>query len=98
MKIKAITLLFFFVSFLTLPTILSRVCNDIDISMAYTMAEEEETHNSISEVLNDFATDKNEIALFSLRLRQDKIIEEYFLKHDNISSEILSPPPEQKLV
>jgi len=66
--------------------------------MAYTMAEEEETHNSISEVLNDFATDKNEIALFSLRLRQDKIIEEYFLKHDNISSEILSPPPEQKLV
>ena len=98
MRIKAITLLFFFVSFLTLPTILSRVSNDIDISMAYTLAEEEETHNPVSEVFNDFVVGKSEITIVSLSLKQDKIIDEFLLRHNNISSEILSPPPEQKLV
>ncbi|SRR5690606_4268035 len=99
MKSKAIILLFFFVSFLTLPTILSRVCDDIDISMAYTAAEEEENHtNSFSEILKDFSSEKNEFVLLSFNAKQEKILEEFLLKHDNISFEILSPPPEQKLV
>lgn len=63
MKIKATILLFFFTSFLALPTLLSKVCNDVDVSMAYTIAEEEENHNNISEIFNDFTSEENEIFL-----------------------------------
>jgi len=67
--------------------------------MAYTAAEEEENHtNSFSEILKDFSSEKNEFVLLSFNAKQEKILEEFLLKHDNISFEILSPPPEQKLV
>lgn len=99
MKLKAITLLVFFISFLALPTVLSRVCNDVDISMAYTIAEEEENQsNTFSEIFQDFTSEKNEIFITSFDLNTERIIEEFLSKHDNISSEIFSPPPEQKLV
>lgn len=99
MKIKAITLLVFFVSFLALPTLLSKVCNDVDVSMAYTIAEEEENHNNnISEIFNDFTSEENEIFLGFFGLTKGKITDEFLLKHDNIFSKIFSPPPEKKLV
>lgn len=98
MKIKATILLFFFTSFLALPTLLSKVCNDVDVSMAYTIAEEEENHNNISEIFNDFTSEENEIFLGFFGLIKEKITDEFLLKHDNIFSKIFSPPPEQRLV
>lgn len=99
MKLKAITLLFFFISFLALPTVLSRVANDVDVSAAYTLAEEEENHNNnISEVFSDFTSESNEIIFGFLGLKQERITAEFLSKHDNIFSSIFSPPPEQKLV
>lgn len=99
MKSKALILLFIFMSFLALPTVLSRVCNDVDISVAYTIAEEEENHNNtISETFNDFTSEEHEIVMLFSNPNKEKIIEEFLSKHDNVSSEIFSPPPEQKLV
>jgi len=100
MKIKATILLFFFTSFLALPTLLSKVCNDVDVSMAYTIAEEEENHNNntISEVFNDFTSNTHEILIMFFGLIKGKITDEFLLKHDNIFSKIFLPPPEQRLV
>lgn len=98
MKFKALTLLFIFVSFLALPTILSKVCNNVDISMAYAVTEEEENHNSFSEVFEDFTPEKNEIIIGFFNPNKERITEEFLSRHDNVSSEIFSPPPEQKLV
>ncbi len=99
MKPKALILLFIFMSFLALPTVLSRVCNDVDISIAYTIAEEEENQSkTFSEVFQDFTSEKNEIVITSFNLNTERIIEEFLSKHDNVSSEIFSPPPERKLV
>lgn len=98
MRLKAITVLFFFLTFLTLPTFLGLVDSDIDVSMAYSVAEEEETHNNISEVFNDFTSENSEITLGFLNLKEEKIREEFLLKHDNGFAQIFSPPPEQKLV
>lgn len=100
MKIKATILLFFFTSFLALPTFISKVCNDVDVSMAFTIAEEEENHNNntISEVFNDFTSNTHEILIMFFGLKKGKITDEFLLKHDNIFSKIFLPPPEQRLV
>lgn len=99
MKPKALILLFIFMSFLALPTILSKVCNDVDISVAYTFTEEEENQSkTFSEIFQDFTSEKNEIVITSFNLNTERIIEELLSKHDNVSSEIFSPPPERKLV
>lgn len=98
MKPKALILLFIFMSFLALPTILSKVCNDVDISVAYTFTEEEENQSkTFSEIFQDFTSEKNEIVITSFNLNTERIIEELLSKHDNVSSEIFSPPPERKL-
>lgn len=99
MKPKVITLLVFFISFLALPTVLSRVCSSVDISMAYTVAEEEENHsNTFSEIFNDFTSEEHQILMFFFTLNTERITEKFLSKHDNVSSEIFSPPPEQQLV
>lgn len=99
MRLKAITLLFFFVTFLTLPTFLSQTSADIDISMAYTIAEEEENHsNNISEVFSDFTLEIQEINLGFFGLKAYKIKGKFLLRHVNGFAQVFSPPPEQKLV
>lgn len=94
MKTKAILLLVLFTSFIVAPTMLSKLYDDIDISMAFVMVEEEEeSHNGYSEVKFELASNHTEpIVLYGLEL--GKMIWEYSLKHDNASAEIFLPPPE----
>ncbi len=98
MKLKAVALVVIFISFIVTPTILTSLYEDIDISMAYTVTEEEENHKSFSEVFEDFTSEKNEIIIIPFNSNKERIIWNFLSKHDNISSEIFSPPPEQKLV
>ncbi|MFA7444527.1 MAG: hypothetical protein WCY89_01140 [Flavobacteriaceae bacterium] len=97
MKVKALFLLLLFMSFTAAPTILSSLYNDIDVSYAYTLAEEEEVH--------DHSADKLKIIPkiieidFSLSDRfYVKIPTEFLLTHNNTLREVFSPPPENNLV
>lgn len=97
MKLKALFLLLLFVSFTVAPTVLSKLYNDVDVSYAYTMAEEEEVQDHVVEKLK--ITPKTIEIDFSLLDRfYVKIPTEFLLKHDNTLREVFSPPPEINLV
>lgn len=68
---------------------------DIDISMAFSLAEEEEeTHKQPIEVVTEFFAEKNEVSLFLNQKNYGKITSDFLLKHDNGFTEIISPPPD----
>jgi|SRR5690554_1467618 len=99
MKCKAITLLLIFISFIAAPTVLSKIYSDIDVSAAYTLAEEEEeTHSGCSEIQLEITSHHIEPVSFYEGDELGRIIWKYLLKHDNASTEIFSPPPEFFLV
>lgn len=97
MKLKALFLLLLFMSFTVAPTILSRLYNDVDVSYAYAMTEEEEVYDQSVEKLK-ITPHIIEIE-FSLSDKYlVKIPTEFLLKHNNTLQEVFSPPPEQNLV
>lgn len=92
MKIIVNIVLFLFLSFLASPTIVSLIEDEADMSMVYNLAEEE-IQKEIKEVkaaphcelrLSFFEPSKSGSEIKSANLQ----------KHDNVSEEIFSPPPE----
>lgn len=93
MKFTAIIILFLFVTFLSTPTVVSLIERSSDISMFYSFAEEE-IHKELKEVKAEIkqsfdypfsnTTIKENLTIISVNLS----------KHDNVSEEIFSPPPE----
>ncbi len=99
MKLQAVTLIFIFMSFIALPTILSRVYSDIDISMAYNLVEEEENHsNPVLEEIKCYPAEEIKFDLIGFDSSKETFHKEFCTSHDNISREICSPPPELVLV
>ena len=99
MKAKALTLLVIFMSFIVLPAVVNSISNKMNITIDASFAEEEEeSHKNQSEVKKDFIADRNTLQFAFLSDNTDNILVEFLLKHDNAISEILLPPPEQKLV
>jgi|SRR5690606_8354918 len=97
MKLKALFLLLLFMSFTAAPTILSKLYNNVDVSYAYAMAEEEEVHDHSVEKLKI----TSHIIEFEFNLSDKYLVKipiEFLLKHDNTLREIFSPPPEFNLV
>lgn len=92
MKIIAQLLLFVFVSFLITPTIVSVIQKDADISTFYSFSEEEKAQKEIKAIIN-FESTHGIVDLSNLNYRS--IFPENLSKHDNISSKIFIPPPEQ---
>lgn len=95
MKVFVSILLFLFLSFLTAPTVISLVKDDADTSMVYSL-NEEEIQKEIKEIKEVKAQPGHEfnVVLFSGYNTSSKIVSENLQKHDNISREIFSPPPE----
>lgn len=92
MKFFVNIVLFLFLSFLATPTIVSLLQDDADMSMVYSLTEEE-IQKEIKEIkaaaytelrLPFFATAKKTIAIIAAN--DDD--------HDNVSREIHSPPPD----
>lgn len=91
MKFAVKIVLLMFMTFLSTPTVVGILSDDVDTSMIYSMCEEEnhkeikaEIKHLISEVFFPVFTTKTSL-MFS----------NYQLKHDNISKDILSPPPDR---
>lgn len=92
MKISVTIVLFIFLSFLSLPTIIGVLNSDTDISMVYSMSEEEESHKTIS--IKEAIKTKKEVFFICYELTPTKkIVSENHIQHDDVLEEIFSPPP-----
>ena len=92
MKLLSGFILVIFVTFLSTPTVVTLIKKGTDVSMFYSFSEEE-IHKDIKEVKSlktyfDYPFTETELHSDS------KIISENLSRHDNISEEIFSPPPE----
>lgn len=80
-----------FVTFLSTPTVVSMIKKGTDVSVFYSFAEEE-IHKELKEVKAEIKSYDYPITV--LTVKKTKIISENLSKHDNVSEEIFSPPPE----
>lgn len=92
MKVFVNIVLFLFVSFLATPTIVSMIEDEADVSMVYSLTEEE-IQKEIKEVK---AAPYAEVSVaFIPVIKTSSLIKSANLqKHSNIAGEICSPPPE----
>lgn len=93
MKILARLVLVLFVTFLSTPTIVTLIERNTDVSLFYTFSEEE-IQKDLKEIKADLKQNFDYPLLGSNILQDSKIISENLSRHDKISEEIFSPPPE----
>ena len=92
MKILVNIVLFMFLSFLVVPTIVSILQDDDDISVSYNI-NEEEMHKEIKDVqlsMHSFL----EVSFVKTIKKSTLIKSENLRRHDSVFGEIFSPPPE----
>ena len=91
MKHLAQIILVLFVAFLSTPTIVSLIEKKTDVSIFYSLTEEE-IHKELKEVKAEIKS--YDYPITTIALKKSRIVSENLSKHDNVSSVIFSPPPE----
>lgn len=91
MKYLAQIVLVLFVAFLSTPTIVSFIEKKTDVSIFYSLTEEE-IHKELKEVKAEIKS--YDYPITTIALKKSRIVSENLSKHDNVSSVIFSPPPE----
>jgi predicted PurR-regulated permease PerM len=93
MKFLSGLILFLFIAFLSMPTVVSLIEKNTDISVLYSFSEEE-----IQKDLKDIKASIKDESLFVFvdwnQITKTPIISENVAKHDNVFASIFSPPPE----
>ena len=95
MKTTARLLLFVFIAFLITPTIVSIIEKTTDISVFYSLSEEEKEIKEIKEIKAIFNFEVFDAPVYLSKLNSGLIHSENLSKHDKIPSKIFIPPPEQ---
>lgn len=90
MKFVVNIVLILFLSFLAAPTIVSLIEDDADISMVYSLTEEE-IHKEIKQLKEH--PYEFQPAYFPA-VKKSTIISENLQRHGNVFEDIFSPPPE----
>lgn len=93
MKILSRLLLILFIAFLLTPTVVTIIEKNTDVSMFYSFTEEE-IHKDLKEIKCDLRKNFEYVFLTPKISQNSIIISENLSKHDKISDEIFSPPPE----
>lgn len=93
MKIIPIIMLFIFVSFLSVPTIVTVIEKKSNVSMCFSFSEEE-FHKNSKEIKANFKFNFDYKFVTQIIVKNPKIISKNVSIHDNVSEEIFSPPPE----
>ena len=91
MKYLAQIVLVLFVAFLSTPTIVSIIEKKTDVSIFYSLTEEE-IHKELKEVKAEIKS--YDYPITTIVLKKSKIVSENLSKHDKVASVIFSPPPE----
>ncbi|MFL9837500.1 hypothetical protein ABS768_08330 [Flavobacterium sp. ST-75] len=93
MKFLVKIVIFLFLSFLATPTVISLLEDDTDISMVYSL-NEEEIHKEIKEIKAGPELEF-EMPLIIVEKKSKVINSKYLLRLDNAFGDIFSPPPER---
>ncbi|GAA4060143.1 hypothetical protein GCM10022389_00490 [Flavobacterium cheonanense] len=93
MKSVARILMVLFIAFLSMPTIVTLIEKNTDVSLFYSFAEEE-IHKDLKEIKVDLKQQFDYHSLDSKIKLNSKIVSENLSHHDNVAEEIFSPPPE----
>ena len=92
MKIWVNILVLLFFTFLATPTIVSILEDDTDVSVVYSFSEEE-MHKDIKQLKTN-SHYIHEFAFLPLTKKSTLIKSKNLQKHNNVSGDIFSPPPE----
>lgn len=95
MKIKSLFLLILFVTFLGTPTLITYLDESVDISMAFTASEEE---NSVkNQIVFEYNIQDSNSGSISIHFLQEQAAFNHFYKDgaNLIVLDVLSPPPKQ---
>ena len=93
MKFLSIILIFLFIVFLSTPTLVTLIEKNTNVSLFYSLAEEE-IHKELKEVKAE-VKQHFDYPFFDLKIdKNTTIVSENLSRHDKVSSEITSPPPE----
>jgi hypothetical protein len=93
MKFLCINFLIFFISFLSTPTIVSIVDNEVDISCFYNLCEEEENLEFFDKIKSVPYIDFEFGNLSCNLLKLLNVSSETNLSFTNLAHQIFSPPP-----
>ncbi|WP_396147013.1 hypothetical protein [Flavobacterium sp.] len=93
MKSVARILMVLFIAFLSMPTIVTLIEKNTDVSFFYSFAEEE-IHKDLKEIKADLKQQFVYPSLDSKIKLNSEIVSENLSHHDNVAEEIFSPPPE----
>ena len=85
-----------FVLFITAPTIVSLLENNIDMSMFYNIAEEENSKETVKLISLGINTSKELHGLFNC-LDQDNTFNFYLNTYSELHLDLVSPPPERHI-
>jgi hypothetical protein len=91
MKIIVKLLLFFFLTFLSAPTLVSLIEKKGDISFFY---DNSETEDFQKELKTEFIFETFTFVVFIPQKKSSKILSDNLSKHDNISQKIIILPPD----
>lgn len=91
MKLLVQIILILFITFLVTPTVVSIIEKKTDVSIFYSLAEEE-IHKELKEVKAEIKT--YDYPIVTLPQKKLKVVSEKLSEHDKVSSVIFSPPPE----
>ena len=93
MKFLSRLLVIVFIAFLSTPTVVTLIEKSTDTSLFYSFAEEE-IHKELKEIKADIKQ-HFDYPFLDLQINKNTaIISENLSRHDNVASEIFSPPPE----
>ena len=91
MKLIARLFLFLFIAFLSTPTIIKLIEKSNDTSIFFIMSEEEHVKKEVKNLL--YIVDSSSSFELKRTIGRSLILSENLSKHDNISRQIFSPPP-----
>lgn len=95
MKFLCISILLFFITFLSTPTIISMIDNEVDTSYFYDLCEEEEENNvCFDEIKSVASSDLDLTNFFFISTNKLNDLIEANICFTNLAHQIFSPPPE----
>jgi hypothetical protein len=95
MKFLCILFSFFFITFLSTPTFICMIDNEVDISYFYDLCEEEEENNvCFDEIKSVASSDLDLTNFFFISTYTSNDLIEANISFTNLAHQIFSPPPE----
>ncbi len=95
MKFLCILFSFFFITFLSTPTIICMIDNEVDTSYFYDLCEEEEENNVCFDEIKSVASSGLDLTNFFFHSTNSSNVSiEANLSFTNLAHQIFSPPPD----